>query len=96
MLTGRYIRDSLLSGDVAALAGMPLEWLCVFSAAFSRPIRCWNGALTPSASFADGASGACARRDVSGTAVSGDVAALVSMPVEYLCVFGAFPALSAA
>ena len=46
--------------------------------------------MLSSASFADGASGACACRDVSGTAVSGDVAALAGMPLTYLCVSAAF------
>ena len=75
----RDAEDTAVSGDLAALAGMPLESLCV-SAAIS-----WLLApLFSSASFADGSSGACACRNVYGTAVSGDVAALAGMPLTVL------------
>ena len=44
------------------------------------------GPFLSSACFADGVLGACACRYVSDTAVFGDVAALVGMPLTYLCV----------
>ena len=44
----RDVSNTAVSGDLAALVGMPLTTLCV-SAAISRPIHCCNGALTPSA-----------------------------------------------
>eukprot|EP01045_Picozoa_sp_COSAG04_P009602 COSAG04_NODE_562_length_12576_cov_154.338703_2_plen_425_part_00 len=82
--------DSSLTADIGALAGLSLTYLCDPTPA---PALLHLLALSPvlsSASFADGALGACACRIVSYTTVSGNVAALAGMPLEYLWVFAAF------
>ncbi len=65
----RDVRGTAVSGDLAALAGMPLEFLCVSAAATSCPTRCHNGALTPSACVLTG-------RDIQNSYVFGDTTAL--------------------